>query len=92
MPPGSGQWYLLASNLDPGQGVYKVWLNTPDGALPVGCSRPGQDSALEFELPPDIDERHDLMLSITVTLEPSPDMPDPSGPMVLFGDEKMTVL
>jgi len=92
MPPGSGQWYLLASNLEPGQGVYKVWLNTPTGARPVGVLEAGQDSALQFELPPDLDERHDLMLSITVTLEPSPDMPDPSGPMVLFGDEKMKVL
>jgi hypothetical protein len=92
MPPGSGKWYLLASNLEPGQGVYKVWLNTPAGAVPVGVLGAGQDSALEFELPAEIDERHELMLSITVTLEPSPDMPDPSGPMVLFGDEKMTVL
>jgi hypothetical protein len=92
MPPGSGQWYLLASNLERGPGVYKVWLNTPNGDVPVGVLEPGADSALEFELPPDIDQRHELMLSITVTLEPSPDMPDPSGPMVLFGDQKMKVL
>lgn len=92
MPPGSGEWYLLATNLEPGEGVYKVWLNTPDGPVPVGFLEPGDESALEIELPPDIDQRHELMLSIVVTLEPAPDMPDPQGPMVLFGDEKMTIL
>lgn len=92
MPPGSGQWYLTASNLERGPGVYKVWLSTQTGDVPVGVLDPGAESALEFELPPNIDQRHELMLSIKVTLEPSPDMPDPSGPMVLFGDEKMKVL
>lgn len=92
MPPGSGEWYLLATNLRPGDGVYKVWLNTPDGPVPVGFLEPGDESALEIELPPDIDQRHELMLSIVVTLEPAPDMPDPQGPMVLFGDEKMKIL
>lgn len=92
MPPGSGEWYLLASNLEPDRGVYMVWIHTPDGAVPMGLLQAGKAATLELEVPPALDERHDLMLSITVTLEPSPDMPEPSGPMVLLGDEKMTVL
>ena len=92
MPPGSGEWYLLASNLEPDQGVYKVWIHTPDGAVPMGLLQAGKAATLELDLPPALDERHDLMLSIAVTLEPSPDMPEPSGPMVLLGDEVMTVL
>lgn len=92
MPPGSGEWYLLATNLERSDGVYKVWLNTPDGAVPVGSLEPGDESALEIVLPPDIEQRHELMLSILVTLEPVPDPPDPSGPMVLFGDDVIKVL
>jgi hypothetical protein len=93
MPPGSGKWYLVASNLRPGdQGVYKVWLNTPDGPVPVGRLDAGEDSALEFQLPPDVDERHELMLSIVVTLEPEPESPAPEGPTILFGDEKLQIL
>lgn len=95
MPPGSGKWYLVASNLRPGdQGTYKVWLNTPDGPVFVGRLDAGEESTLEFQLPPDVDARHELMLSIIVTLEPEDgeESPAPAGPMVLFGDEKLTVL
>jgi hypothetical protein len=93
MPPGSGEWYLVASNLRPGdQGVYKVWLNTPEGPVPVGRLDAGEDSTLEFQLPPDVDARHDLMLSIVVTLEAEPESQAPAGPTILFGDEKMQIL
>lgn len=91
MPPGSGEWYLLASNLEPGDGVYQVWVNTPDGAIPVGLLDPGEQSVLEVRLPPEIERSHELMLSIGVTLEPAPDLPAPTGPMVLFGDDVMTI-
>lgn len=95
MPPGSGMWYLVASNLAPGdRGTYRVWLNTPDGPVPVGRLDAGEGAALEFQLPPAIDARHELMLSIVVTLEPEDGEGSrtPAGPMVLFGDEKMTIL
>lgn len=92
MAPGSDEWYLLASNLEPAEGVYVVWLNTPDGALPAGVLEAGEADTLEFRLPPPLAERRELMLSIAVTIEPSPESPEPDGPMVLFGDERMTVL
>jgi hypothetical protein len=90
MPPGSGTWYLLGSNLRPAEGVYVVWLNTPRGDVPAGVLESGEQSILEL----DAAALGDLsgLTSITVTVEPSPDMPEPQGPMVLYGDEKMTVL
>ena len=94
MPPGSGKWYLVASNLEPGdRGTYKVWLNTPDGPVFVGRLDAAEESTLEFQLPPDVDARHELMLSIVVTLEPEDgaETPAPAGPMVLFGDEVMRI-
>ncbi|HEX6201226.1 MAG TPA: anti-sigma factor, partial [Thermoanaerobaculia bacterium] len=62
MPPGSGEWYLLASNLEPDRGVYKVWIHTPDGAVPMGLLPAGKAATLELDLPPALDERHELML------------------------------
>jgi hypothetical protein len=90
MPPGSGKWYLLASNLEPAEGVYMVWLDTPGGALPAGVLAAGEESVLELD-PARLGDLSGLT-SITVTMEPSPDMPEPQGPRVLYGDEKMTVL
>ncbi|HUP42966.1 MAG TPA: anti-sigma factor [Thermoanaerobaculia bacterium] len=90
MPPGSGKWYLLASNLEPAEGVYVVWLDTPGGALPAGVLAAGEESVLELD-PARLGDLTGLT-SITVTMEPSPDMPEPRGPRVLYGDEKMTVL
>jgi hypothetical protein len=49
MPPGSGKWYLLASNLEPAEGVYMVWLDTPGGALPAGVLSAGTESVLELD-------------------------------------------
>jgi anti-sigma-K factor RskA len=90
MPPGSGKWYLLASNLEPAEGVYMVWLDTPGGALPAGVLAAGRESVLELD-PARLGDLSGLT-SITVTVEPSSESPEPQGPMVLYGDEKMTVL
>ena len=90
MPPGSGNWYLLGSNLRPAEGVYMVWLETDRGAVPAGVLDSGEQSVLELD--PAVLGDLSGLTSITVTMEPSPDMPEPQGPMVLYGDEKMTVL
>lgn len=90
MPPDSKEWYLVASNMEaaPG-GVYAVWLNTPDGPVPAGVLQGGPEASLRF-VPPRLDERGG-MVSIAVTLEPAPGLEEPSGPVVLFGDERMSV-
>jgi hypothetical protein len=92
MPPGDDTWYLVASNLEPtATGSYKVWLNTKDGPMPVGVIEPGKEASLTF--PAELAYEHHMQ-SISVTLEPERDAeaPKPSGPQVLYGDEKMQVL
>lgn len=92
MPPGDEHWYLAASNLRPsGGGIYKVWLNTADGPMPVGVIGPGNEASLMF--PAKIATDHH-MVSIIITLESEAQAkaPMPEGPQVLYGDEKMQVL
>jgi len=92
MPPGDEHWYLAASNLTPsGGGIYKVWLNTKDGPMPVGVIQSGNEASLMF--PAKIATDHP-MVSITITLESEEQAkaPMPEGPQVLYGDQKMQVL
>ncbi len=92
MPPGDEHWYLAASNLTPsGGGVYKVWLNTADGPMPVGVIDSGNEAGLMF--PAQIATDHH-MVSIIITLESEEQAkaPMPEGPQVLYGDEKLKVL
>lgn len=90
MPPDSEEWYLVASNLDaaPG-GVYAVWLNTPEGPVPAGILQGGSEASLRF-VPPRLEEQGG-MASIAVTLEPAPGLAEPTGPVVLFGDDRMSL-
>ncbi len=92
MPPGDKHWYLAASNLTPsGGGIYKVWLNTSDGPMPVGVIKSGDEASLMF--PAKIATDHH-MVSITITLESEEQekAPMPEGPPVLYGAQKMQVL
>lgn len=95
IPPGSRSLYLVASDLEPaGRGLYKVWFNTPEGARPAGVIEVGEDGLGErttLRIPPGL-MKEGPMLSVTVTLEQSPDVDAPTGPMVLYGEEKMQVL
>lgn len=95
IPPGSRSLYLVASDLEPAdRGLYKVWFNTPGGAMPAGVIEVGEGALGErttLRIPPDLMDAGS-MLSVTVTLEQSPDVDAPTGPTVLYGDEKMQVL
>lgn len=94
MPPGQMDWYLVATNLRPApDGVYKVWLNTDDGSMPGGVmeANPLTSGQMSVRIPPGVFEQG-KMLSVTITLEPAAEVEAPSGPMVLFGDEKMQVI
>jgi hypothetical protein len=96
MPPGDKSWYLVASDLGPAPGgVYKVWLDTPEGPMPGGVIEVGAGGGpagrATVSIPQAMLEGR-RMLSVTITLEPSPEVESPTGPMVLFGDEKMQVL
>ena len=90
MPPEGPKWFLVAHGLEPaGEGVYRVWINTPRGAMPAGVLEPGQRSTLQ--MPAGLIDPED-MLSVTVTLESEPEARNPDGPMVLFGDQMMQIL
>jgi len=94
MPPGQMDWYLVATNLKPApDGVYKVWLNTDDGSMPGGVMESNSltSGQMSVRIPPGVFEQG-KMLSVTITLEPAAEVEAPSGPMVLFGDEKMQVI
>ena len=90
MPPGERAWYVVARDLEPRDaGVYRVWLHTSEGAVPVGVIEPGGRSSLR--LPAESIDPEE-MLSVSITVERTGDAAEPDGPMVLFGDEKMQVL
>ena len=92
MPPGDDHWYLAASNLTPsGGGIYKVWLNTKDGPMPVGVIKSGNEASLMFPAKIAIDH-HWASITITLESEEQAKAPMPEGPQVLFGNEKMQVL
>ncbi len=92
MPPGDEHWYLAASNLTPsGGGVYKVWLNTADGPMPVGVIESGNEASLMFPAKIAIDH-HMVSIIITLESEAQAKAPMPEGPQVLYGDEKLKVL
>ena len=99
MPPGQESWFLVVSNLRPAaQGVYKVWLSTADGVVPAGVIDMADqvDGRVTVRIPPGLLEDGGVlggkMRSATVTLEPAAGAEAPSGPTVLFGNEKMQVL
>ncbi|MFP3940855.1 MAG: anti-sigma factor [Thermoanaerobaculia bacterium] len=90
MPPDSEEWYLAASNMEAARGgVYAVWFNTAEGPVPVGILQGGPDASLQF-VPPRLED-HGGMVSIAVTLEPAPGVEEPSGPVVLYGDDRVSV-
>ena len=92
MPPGDEHWYLAASNLTPsGGGIYKVWLNTKDGPMPVGVIQSGDEASLMFPAKIAIDH-HWASITITLESEEQAKAPMPEGPQVLYGDQKMQVL
>jgi len=99
MPPGQESWFLVVSNLRPAaQGVYKVWLSTAEGVVPAGVIDMADqvDGRVTVRIPPGLLEDGGVlggkMRSATVTLEPAAGAAAPSGPTVLFGNEKMQVL
>jgi anti-sigma-K factor RskA len=90
MPDGSG-WYLRLRSLapvPPGR-EYQIWFATSGGAVSGGTfemAAPKQEVELTSEQMPTGIE------AVFLTIEPEGGMPNPTGPQVLYGDEKMQVL
>lgn len=89
-----GVWYLRLSNLPPAPegAVYMVWFFGEDGGTtPGGAVRSfGEGGApLSWGRVP---EPRGRSRGAAVTVETAADVAAPTGPMVLFGDEKMDLL
>lgn len=84
-------WYVKASHLAPAPAgrTYRVWFETDHGSMLVGELRPAPDLDLQFEAAA---FRAVPMTGVKVTLEPMGQATEPTGPMVLFGSDKMMVL
>jgi hypothetical protein len=88
------QWYVRVANLEPAPPgrVYRLWFLTADGgAMPGGELEPGPNDGISLagrRLPDPA-----IMTGATITLERLGEDPHrPSGPTILFGDEKMAIL
>lgn len=87
------RWYVRVANVEPApEGrEYRLWFVLGDEYRPVGVLRPGGDATVTLsgsDLPPD-----DRMTAAVVTLEPAGHAADhPTGPQVLFGDERMPMI
>ncbi|HUO86021.1 MAG TPA: anti-sigma factor [Thermoanaerobaculia bacterium] len=88
------QWYVRVAELEPAPPgrVYRLWfLTAGGGAMSAGELEPGPDEAISLggrRLPDPA-----VMDGVAITLEVAGEEPRrPSGPMVLFGDEKMTII
>lgn len=82
-------WYLKAEGLDPleaGQ-TYQLWFVIEEGNLPVSAGTfevvPGRE--VEMTSP----EMPHGTRAVAITLEPEGGVAQPTGPMVLYGDEVM---
>lgn len=91
LSPERGAWYLRIRNLEPRpDGVYTLWFLRDGAPINGGVLTPGPD--LDVELTNENMPSGPWMNGVAVTLESGPSVDRPTGPMLLFGDEKMTVL
>jgi hypothetical protein len=93
LAPAGERWYLRLANLEPpppGR-VYRLWFLTTDGAMDGGALVVGAGDEISLagrRLP-----APERMRGAAVTLERAGGPPHrPTGPMLLFGDEKMAIL
>lgn len=91
MAPAQKSWYVKASQLAPAPAgrTYRVWFETDNGSVFAGDLRPAPDFDLQFEA---AGFRSLAMKGVKITLEPDGLGVEPTGPSVLFGADKMTVL
>jgi hypothetical protein len=100
MTPGDGRWYLRVHGLPPPpEGtVYVLWFlgeggsHTSGGVVRMAAGEVAERAApgglSEGALP----ELPKMSRGVAVTVERAPDVTEPAGPMVLFGEERMSLL
>jgi hypothetical protein len=92
LSPERGAWYLRIRHLDPDPdgGVYMLWFLRDDAPINGGVLEPGPDHDVQL-----VDQHMPTgrwMNGVAITLERSATVARPSGPVVLFGDEKMDMI
>jgi hypothetical protein len=85
-----GHWYLKIEGLEapPTGQVYQLWFVTDVGAFDGGTFETTAGSGVELGSP----TMPTGTTAVRVTLEPADGAEQPTGPTVLFGDQKMTLL
>lgn len=92
MTPGGGPWLVRVNDLAPAPegSVYVLWFLGRDAPHRAGPLEPGADRAAQLtssEMP-----RPKVMTGVAVTLETSVAVERPSGPMILFGDQRIDMI
>lgn len=87
----ASQWWVQVTGLPPSptDHAYQLWFDTDVGAISGGTFVVAADQQL-IDLAPE--KMPSGMRAIRVTLEPVGGALEPSGPTVLFGDQRMTLL
>lgn len=92
LSPGGGPWLLSVHRLEPppAGSVYVVWFLSGDAPHHMGVLAPGPDRSVHIaanRMP-----GQESMTGVAVTLEPTAAVERPTGPMLLFGDQRISLL
>ena len=92
LSPGGGPWLLSVHDLEPppAGSVYVVWFMSADDPHHMGVLAPGPDRSVHIAA--DRMPEQESMTGVAVTLEPTAAVERPSGPMLLFGDQRISLL
>lgn len=93
MSPDGGPWLVSVHDLEPAPegSSYVLWfLGNGHQHRRVGVLAPGPDRAAQISA--ETMPGHEGMTGVAVTLEPTPQPESPSGPMLLFGDERISII
>lgn len=92
MSPDGGPWLVSVHDLEPPpEGAsYVLWFLGRDRPRRVGVLAPGPDRAAQISA--ETMPGHEAMTGVAVTLERTPRPERPSGPMLLFGDDRISII
>jgi anti-sigma-K factor RskA len=92
MSPDGGPWLVSVHDLEPAPegAVYVLWFLGRDQPRRAGVLAPGPDRAAQMSA--ETMPGHEAMTGVAVTLETTPQTERPSGPMLLFGDQRISII
>lgn len=92
MSPDGGPWLVSVHDLEPPPegSSYVLWFLGRDRPHRVGVLAPGPDRAVQISA--ETMPGHETMTGVAVTLEKTPQAERPSGPMLLYGEERIAII